>query len=140
MNGGGIWEHLPSRQDIRNGFCGCLRDLRIPSITTNDYPSFVEGTPVSVSHVDVEYVMTYRPLESVTVPLDIEVCQVTTLPIELHHFSAKAVEGRVDIEWVTASEWNNDFFTIERSKTLIFEEVARVDGAGNSTSTSTISL
>lgn len=107
-----------------------------PSIATNDYPSFVEGTPVSVSHVDVEYVMTYRPLESVTVPLDIEVCQVTTLPIELHHFSAKAVEGRVDIEWVTASEWNNDFFTIERSKDGIdFEEVARVDGAGNSTST-----
>lgn len=107
-----------------------------PSITTSDYPSFVEDTPVSASHVDVEYAMTYRLLESDVTPLEIEVCQVTTLPVELVSFSAKAVENRVEIEWVTASERNNDYFTIERSKDGIdFEEVARVDGAGNSTST-----
>lgn len=107
-----------------------------PSITTNDYPSFVEGIPASNSHVDVEYVMTYRPLESVTVPLEIEVCQAITLPIELSSFSAKVEEGDVKVEWTTATERNNDYFTIERSKDgTNFEEVARVDGAGNSTST-----
>ena len=40
------------------------------------------------------------------------------------------------LDWSTASERNNDYFTIERSASgQDFEEVARVDGAGNSVST-----
>lgn len=59
----------------------------------------------------------------------------TPLPIELVHFNA-ALENEltVKLEWQTASEINNDFFTIERSKNgLDWEEVSKIDGAGNST-------
>jgi hypothetical protein len=39
----------------------------------------------------------------------------------------------VTLKWVTASEINNDYFTIERSKDAVyFEQVLLLDGAGNS--------
>ena len=56
------------------------------------------------------------------------------LPIELLSFSAQYnVHDKVDLKWTTTSESNNDFFTIERSSdAIVFEELAKVDGAGNS--------
>jgi len=58
---------------------------------------------------------------------------LTTLPIELISFDAKRVDDQVKLNWQTASEKNNEFFTIERSLDGInFEEVKRVKGAGNS--------
>ncbi|MBL7888762.1 MAG: T9SS type A sorting domain-containing protein, partial [Bacteroidia bacterium] len=55
------------------------------------------------------------------------------LPIELLSFNAIPNGKKVDLNWSTASEKNNDFFTIERSKDAqLFEFVAHVDGAGNS--------
>lgn len=61
-------------------------------------------------------------------------CQ--TLPIKLLNFSAILTNNNsVKLEWQTASEINNDFFTIERSKNGIeWEEIGRVEGAGNSSS------
>ena len=55
------------------------------------------------------------------------------LPIELLSFSANAVHNSVRLSWVTATETNNDFFTIERSINLKdWEVLGFVDGAGNS--------
>ena len=59
----------------------------------------------------------------------------TALPIELVGFSATPVktEGRqsVKITWKTASELNNDFFTVERSQTgTQWSGILEVDGAG----------
>lgn len=55
------------------------------------------------------------------------------LPIELLSFMAKPNGVTVDITWETASEINNDYFVIEKTTdNLIFEEVERVEGAGNS--------
>lgn len=56
------------------------------------------------------------------------------LPIELISFEAKLnTNNQVDIFWATASEQNNDFFTIERSTDgLNWEIVTTVAGAGNS--------
>lgn len=58
------------------------------------------------------------------------------LPIELLSFNATLNSSKkVDVTWVTASEINNDYFTIERSSdALNFETVGTVNGAGNSTS------
>lgn len=42
---------------------------------------------------------------------------VNPLPIELLYFKATPVEDIVLLEWATGSEINNDFFTVERSKT-----------------------
>ena len=59
---------------------------------------------------------------------------VSALPIELYSFKLSPQSFKVNIEWVTASETNNAFFTIERSKDGVDWEIAgQVEGAGNST-------
>jgi hypothetical protein len=56
------------------------------------------------------------------------------LPVELLDFTAEIKNRTVDLTWQTASEHNNDFFTVERSSDgFNFEPIAYVDGAGNST-------
>jgi hypothetical protein len=55
------------------------------------------------------------------------------LPIELISFDAIMNEKNVDITWTTASEINNDYYTIEKSKDGIhFETLSVIDAAGNS--------
>ena len=57
----------------------------------------------------------------------------TEFPIELISFTAKSTDNGVEIKWSTASEWNNDYFEIERSLDAEnFEPIARVAGAGYS--------
>src|SRR5690606_3530084 len=58
------------------------------------------------------------------------------LPIQLVSFDGRHIDGgRVKLEWLTESEINNEFFVIEKSfDGFIFEEVAKVKGAGNSIS------
>lgn len=57
----------------------------------------------------------------------------STLPIELTYFKAEINQEAVDLIWETASEENNEFFTIERSADgRSFKEIGKVKGAGNS--------
>lgn len=58
------------------------------------------------------------------------------LPIELLWFDARPDGSEVRLDWSTASERDNDYFTVERSANAQdFTPVTRVEGAGNSTST-----
>jgi hypothetical protein len=59
------------------------------------------------------------------------------LPVQLVSFDAKKVRtGEVEIKWVTATEINNHFFSVERSSDGInFEEIKVVNGAGNTNRT-----
>jgi hypothetical protein len=60
---------------------------------------------------------------------------LSPLPIELLSFNAILNSDKVDVSWKTATEINNDYFTIERSKDGVnFEKLMSVNGAGNSTS------
>jgi hypothetical protein len=55
------------------------------------------------------------------------------LSIQLLSFTAQCQAQDVVIEWSTASEENNDYFTILRSDDAEhYEEVAQISGAGNS--------
>ncbi|NEN24749.1 T9SS type A sorting domain-containing protein [Cryomorpha ignava] len=55
------------------------------------------------------------------------------LPIELFSFSAEKQNSCTNLEWVTDSESNNSFFTLERSDDAIhFHEILKVAGAGSS--------
>lgn len=56
------------------------------------------------------------------------------LSIELLNFSATAEDHKhVELYWQTASEVNNDYFTLERSVDgITWEIVTMIDGAGNS--------
>jgi hypothetical protein len=59
------------------------------------------------------------------------------LPVELISFTATAENERVNLKWVTASELNNDFFTLQRSSDGVeFTSLDIVDGAGTTQSTS----
>jgi hypothetical protein len=57
------------------------------------------------------------------------------LPIQLLSFNAIKNNQQVDCKWSTALEFNNDYFTIERSEdALNFNPIGITDGAGNSNS------
>ena len=59
-------------------------------------------------------------------------------PVEWLYFDATPTGSVVDIEWATATESNNEFFSVERSVDgLLFEELQRVPGKGNSSETQT---
>ena len=59
---------------------------------------------------------------------------IETLPIELVYFHAHEIGYGVRFEWETASELNNDFFTIEFSIDAVeFAELTKIDGAGTTT-------
>ncbi len=57
-----------------------------------------------------------------------------SMPVEWLAFDAAFGSEGVDLMWMTAIEENNDFFTVERSADAMqFEEIERIQGAGNST-------
>lgn len=54
------------------------------------------------------------------------------LPIELTFFNAETNGSMIDFTWQTASEKNNDFFTIEGSiDGFLWNEMRRINGAGS---------
>jgi len=64
-----------------------------------------------------------------TIPIE-ALCPVP-LQVELIHFTATENKGMVDLNWVSASEENNEYYAIERSKNgLEWEELGRLSGMG----------
>ncbi len=63
-------------------------------------------------------------------------CMQQDLPVSLLYFNAKAInENEIDIDWSTASETDNDYFTVEKAyKPEDLDLFAIVKGAGNSNS------
>lgn len=58
-----------------------------------------------------------------------------SLPVELLNFIAIPMNGNIKLNWITASETNNDNFTVSRSKDgITFEKILYISGAGNSNS------
>lgn len=54
-------------------------------------------------------------------------------PVEWLVFKANVDGSKVQLSWATASELNNDYFTIERSTdAMVFEEIGRQTGVGTS--------
>jgi hypothetical protein len=54
-------------------------------------------------------------------------------PVSLISFAGKNNDGKNQLEWITASETNNDYFTIERSADgSAFSPIAVITGQGNS--------
>lgn len=65
----------------------------------------------------------------------------TPLPIELINFTAQKKEKNNYLEWTTATEINNDYFTIEKSLDgYSFKEYSTIKGAGTTTSTNNYSI
>ena len=63
------------------------------------------------------------------------------LPVEFLNFDAELIERKVNLDWITETEINNDYFTVERSVDGdIYEVVGIVQGSGNSTENNTYEL
>ena len=67
------------------------------------------------------------------ITIKVEDTAPVTLPIELISFNAECLNGNGVIKWSTATQTNNDYFTIEKSdNAIIFEPLEIVKGEGNS--------
>ena len=90
-------------------------------------------TPVPFQTSDATLNTVISPGVTVLGPFTLSLTS-TPLPVELLMFTAAPNRQRqVEINWETASETGNHYFTVERSKDgLHFEEIDKVNGAGNS--------
>lgn len=67
-------------------------------------------------------------------PLNLWVSAFSVLPVQLTSFSALVQNDKVKLDWSTATESNNNYFTIEKSTdNQHWTLLAKVNGAGNST-------
>lgn len=98
--------------------------LNLSGLTAgNTYYLVIDGTGISGSGNQSQYYIELVGGNPCSSPL----------PIELISLEGKAGEDHNSITWTTASETNNWYFTLERSENgVAFQEVARIDGAGNS--------
>jgi hypothetical protein len=66
--------------------------------------------------------------------LTVITCNVA-LPVQVLFFNAQCESGRVELNWATGSEKDNDYFIVERSDNLdSFKRIAKINGKGNSNS------
>ncbi|MBR4452664.1 MAG: chitobiase/beta-hexosaminidase C-terminal domain-containing protein [Bacteroidales bacterium] len=81
---------------------------------------------------------TYAPITSNDI---IVYSTKANLPVELLYFTAECMGEATQLQWSTASETNNEYFTIERSSNAVnYEEVARIQGAGTTSQRSDYSF
>lgn len=58
-------------------------------------------------------------------------CSTGTLPVKLLSFTAEPANGSVVLNWKTATEENNEFFTLERTSDGVnYKAIATIPGAG----------
>jgi len=85
-------------------------------------------TPAAASATSVQVAV---PSAQMVTSVWVLVNNTVTLPVELISFTAAQKNNEVELDWSTASELNNDFFTIERAFDIEkFEEVTTVKGQG----------
>ena len=58
---------------------------------------------------------------------------IYALPVSFNGFQLNQNGANIELNWQTSSEFNNDYFAIERSvDSISFVQIGTVDGAGNS--------
>lgn len=61
-------------------------------------------------------------------------CYGTALPVELIDFSGNCTDSRANLSWSTATEYNNNYFTISRAESdLEFYVIATISGQNTTT-------
>lgn len=83
------------------------------------------GTATNGTIVTAGAVTSFSPFSLASTSL------VNPLPVELLNFRAEYIDGYVSLRWVTASEINNEKFTLQRSTNgLSFYDIHELPGAG----------
>lgn len=102
--------------------------------TTKSITASAVGTVISFTVTNTDLVNGYYTIATKNEA-------TSPLPIELLSFDARPLTDQVVVNWKTAMEVNNDFFTVERSADGVhWETITTVRGAGNSTSPLTYSV
>ncbi|MBI2279519.1 MAG: hypothetical protein HYU68_02355, partial [Bacteroidetes bacterium] len=119
----------------------------LPSACNNDASTYNEiycqstATPADINYATtltagVTYYITLDGWAGDNCTFDFGVYGTNPLPVKLSYFNGKHENGKVVLDWVTETEINNDYFTIERAKdNLNYEAIGTVIGAGNSNTT-----
>ncbi len=99
-------------------------------------PALAPGTPCVTSGIGTSLASTVPAAVfsgAVSRPF-VLVKKTNILPVELLNFSARCNSEKVNLNWATATEDNNDFFTIDRSADAVnYQTLGFINGAGNST-------
>jgi hypothetical protein len=100
------------------------------TVTTPSNPNSTITGLVPGTTTTVRWTITNGPCTS----LDQMVINTVNLPVELAEFDANAIKNEtVEIDWMTATEQDNDYFLVQRSTDMHnWEVIDQVDGAGNS--------
>lgn len=111
---------------------GGTNDLWGETITSTDINSANFGFAFSVKRTGGGTQATFAKIDHISITVFYSVI----LPIELIYFDVKTSGYEVNLSWQTASEVNNNFFTIEKSVDgILFQSLKTIEGKGNSFST-----
>jgi len=134
-NGGSAWQEIDSMDmNANRGKGGDGGIIRINDITS--YRCFAEGGLNASMITSINGVETRDSAKAANGIISVSVISPYSKnpvsPTKLEYFAAIATEGNVKVSWVTASEDNVDFFTIERSiDGEQFLPVYKINGKGN---------
>ncbi len=107
-------------------------DLVVAHYTSGNWQS-EGGTITGGSTTSVGSVLSTSALTSLSPITFGSAFNLNALPIELLSFEAEELQTTVKLTWETASELNNDYFTLFRSKDGVnFDEITTIIGAGDS--------
>ena len=107
----------------------------IAANSQNDAAYVVAGYSYNWENIPLDFLRAkeYKIRIKMLTTEDNEIDEAFLLPIELTYFEVLQNGNDLFFEWETATETNNDFFTIEQSiDGVSFYEVARIAGAGTS--------
>ena len=119
-----------TRSGIQN-----LSDLRVASWEACTGNKWIDRGGATSGTVAAGSIATTLPFNSFSKVTFASQSGQNTLPVSLIDFSANCSSVGVFLQWTTASEINNNYFTLERSVDLEkWTNVVKVPGAGNSNS------
>ncbi|TDE17469.1 ExeM/NucH family extracellular endonuclease [Dyadobacter psychrotolerans] len=129
-----------------NGALGSLDHAVISSSMTDKVAvqkwNINSNEPTLLQYTNTTYTDASSPFRSSDHdPILIGVNFSGALPVNLISFTAKEVNKQIQLNWKTASEINNSHFTVQRSADAVsFEDLAVIDGAGNTSTVKTYSF
>jgi hypothetical protein len=117
-SGSGVFPH--GAELLANG------DIRVSSVTALKQGTYTfDVITRDLQGIETRHTLTIRIYGSEPT--------VVPLPVELVYFRAALKNNTAVLEWLTASEINNERFEVQRSTDEVaFEQIAIVDGSGNS--------
>jgi len=132
MNNVSIWNRALDTNEIINAINNGISDFSDDNLLA--FWSFDNvNNPLEESTGNIETGIVLGESGTELEPETIEVLGEDLLPITLSSFNANSNNNSILLNWSTASEINNDFFTIERSSDMSsWEIIGTVNGAGNS--------